>query len=128
MAREGTRSPLARAIGLGPAGKGAAEWWAERVSAVALVPLTLWFLIEAIAHTRSDYLGFFAWLRSPAGTVPMVLLLIALFHHTALGLKVVAEDYLHGLVKFAALIAVHLGCYGLMIAGVLATLAIAFSG
>lgn len=126
MAREGTRSPLARAIGLGAAGKGAAEWWAERVSAVALVPLTLWFLVEAIAHTRSD--GFVAWLRSPAGMIPMVLLLIALFHHTALGLKVVAEDYLHGLVKFAALIAVHLGCYGLMIAGVLATLAIAFSG
>ena len=36
-----TRSPLARASGLGPAGKGAAEWWAQRVSAVALVPLTL---------------------------------------------------------------------------------------
>jgi succinate dehydrogenase / fumarate reductase membrane anchor subunit len=122
-----TRSPLARASGLGPAGKGAAEWWAQRVSAVALVPLTLWFVIEIIAHMHSDYAGFLAWLRSPTGMIPMVLLLIALFHHAALGLKVVVEDYLHGLVKFSALVAVRLGAVALAVAGILAVLFIALS-
>jgi succinate dehydrogenase / fumarate reductase membrane anchor subunit len=58
----------------------------------------------------------------------MILLLIALFHHTALGLQVVIEDYIHSGAKFAAVIAVRLGCFSLAIAGFVATLRIAFSG
>jgi succinate dehydrogenase / fumarate reductase, membrane anchor subunit len=121
------RSPLARAIGLGSAMEGAGKWWAERVSAVALVPLTLWFAASIIAHTGSDYAAFNVWLRTPFTTVPMILLLIALFHHAALGLQVVIEDYVHSAVKFAAVIAVRLGCVALAAAGIVATLRIAFS-
>ena len=83
------RTPLARALGLGSAKKGAAAWWAERVSAVALVPLTLWFAASVIAHTGSDHAAFIAWLSTPLAAILMVLLLIALFYHTALGLEVV---------------------------------------
>ncbi len=127
MDGQNTRSPLARAIGLGPAKEGSEHWWAERVSAVALVPLTLWFVASIIAHTGSDYATLIAWLRTPVAIILMVLLLIALFHHTALGLQVVIEDYVHSGAKFAAVIAVRLGCFAFATAGIMATLRIAFS-
>jgi succinate dehydrogenase / fumarate reductase membrane anchor subunit len=122
------RTPLARAIGLGFAKEGVGLWWAERVSAVALVPLTLWFVASIIAHTGSDYATFIVWLKMPLTAILVILLLIALFYHTALGLQVVIEDYVHSGAKFAAVIAVRLGCFALAIAGALATLRIAFSG
>lgn len=120
------RSPLAVAIGLGSARAGSAHWWAERVSAVALVPLTLWFTALIIAHSGDDYAAFTAWLGTPLVSAAMILLLIALFHHTALGLQVVIEDYVHSGMKVAAVIAVRLGCFGLAVVGVLAVLRIAF--
>jgi succinate dehydrogenase / fumarate reductase membrane anchor subunit len=123
-----TRTPLARAMGLGSAKGGVGAWWAERVSAVALVPLTLWFAASIIAHTGSDYASFIVWLRMPLAAVLMILLLIALFYHTALGLQVVIEDYVHSATKFAAVLAVRLGCCALATAGAVAILRIAFSG
>ena len=119
---------LARAIGLGSARERVGSWWAERVSAVALIPLTLWFAASIIVHTGSDYTTFVAWLRAPLVATLMILLLTALFHHTALGLQVVIEDYIHSGAKFAAVIAVRLGCFALAVAGFVATLRIAFSG
>jgi succinate dehydrogenase / fumarate reductase membrane anchor subunit len=122
------RSPLARAIGLGSAKEGVGLWWAERVSAVALVPLTLWFAAGIIAHTSSDYITSTAWLRTPFAVALMILLLLALFYHTALGLQVVIEDYVHSGVKFVAVIAVRLGCFALATLGIVAVLSVAFSG
>jgi succinate dehydrogenase / fumarate reductase membrane anchor subunit len=101
---------------------------AERVSAVALVPLTLWFAASIVAHTGSDYATFIAWMRTPLGATLMILLLIALFHHTALGLQVVIEDYVHSGAKLAWVMAARLGCFALATAGVVATLHIAFIG
>src|SRR5579862_7911454 len=102
MDRQHMRSPLARAMGLGSAKAGVGQWWAERASAVALLPLTLWFLASLIAHTHSDYSTFIAWLKTPIATILMILMQIALFYHTALGLQVVVEDYVHSVAKFAA--------------------------
>ena len=127
MDRRDMRSPLARASGLGSAKDGATLWWAERVSAVALVPLTLWFVASIIAHTGSDYDPFIAWLRMPLASSLMILLLVALFYHTALGLQVVIEDYIHSNAKFAALVLLRLGCFALAAVGILATLRIAFA-
>ena len=93
---------------------------AERVSAVALVPLTLWFVASIIPHTSSDYATFIAWLRTPVVAILMILLLSALFHHTAVGLQVVIEDYVHSGVKFAAVIGVRLACFALAAAGIVA--------
>ena len=125
MDRQHMGSPLARAMGLGSAKEGAEHWWMERVSAVALVPLTLWFVASIIAHTGNDYPTFIAWLRTPLASVSMILLLIALFYHTALGLKVVIEDYVHSGAKFLALMAVRLGCFALGLAGMVAVVRIA---
>lgn len=128
MNRQFFRSPLGRAIGLGSAKSGSHHWLVQRVTAVALVPLTLWFVASIVAHAGSDYPVFIVWLRTPLVAGGMILLLIALFHHTALGLQVVIEDYVHSGVKFAVVIAVQLCCYGLAVTGIVATLRIAFDG
>ena len=122
------RSPLARAMGFGSAKEGVDHWWKERVSAAALVPLTLWFVTSIIAHTGSDYVTFIAWLKTPLASILMNVLLIALFYHTALGLQVVIEDYVHSGARFAALVAVRLGCIAFTAAGIMAVLRIDFSG
>ena len=127
MDHQTTRSALARALGLGSTREGSEHWWWERVSAVALVPLTLWLVASIIAQTSSDYTIFIGWLKNPLANIPMILLLIALFHHTALGLQVVIEDYVHSGAKWALVIAVRLGCFGLAAAGIFATLRVAFS-
>ncbi len=126
MNRSSFRSPLGRAIGLGSAKRGTRHWLAQRVTAVALVPLTLWFVGSIIAHAGSDYPAFIAWLRTPLAAGGMILLLISLFHHAALGLRVVIEDYVHSGARFAAVIAIQLCSYGLAIVGIMAVLRIAF--
>lgn len=126
MTPNGMRSPIGRAAGLGSAKEGVEHWWRERVTAVALIPLTLWFVGSIIAHGGSDYAEFVGWLRTPLATGMMILLLIALFYHTALGLQVVIEDYVRSAAKIAALILMRLACFGLLAAGVLAVLRIVF--
>jgi succinate dehydrogenase / fumarate reductase membrane anchor subunit len=122
------RSPLSRARGLGSAKEGAEHWWMQRVTAVALIPLTLWFTALLIALARSDYNTVIVWLRAPLVTILMVLLLIALCHHMALGLQVVLEDYVQSYrAKIPALVAIRLSCFALAVAGILATLRIALT-
>ncbi len=126
MNRVVMRSPLGRALGLGPARDGVEDWWRERVSAAALVPLTGWFAVSIVTHAADGYSAVIAWLRSPITTILMTLLLITLFHHTALGLQVVIEDYVHSRIKIPVLVGVRLGCFALGIAGLVAILRIAF--
>jgi succinate dehydrogenase / fumarate reductase, membrane anchor subunit len=125
MNNEGMRSPLGRALGPGSAKTGVEQWWRERVSALALVPLTVWFAASLIMHTGSEYATFVAWLRTPVISLLMVLLLAGIFYHTALGPQVVIEDYVHSGLKTLALLGIRFGCGGLAVAGILATLRIA---
>ena len=126
MAAKRMRSPLGRAIGLGSAKEGVEPWLRERTTAVALIPLTLWFVASIIAHTGESYAEFVAWLRTPVATCAMILLLIALFGHASLGLRVVIEDYVHSAAKIPSLIVMRLACFGLLAVGILAVLRIAF--
>lgn len=120
------RSPLGRARGLGSAREGVESWWLERVTAVALIPLTLWFAGSLVALRGSDYTRFVTWFKAPLDTLLMVLLLIALFSHLALGLRVVIEDYVHSSAKIALVLAVRLTCFAFGVTGILATVRIAF--
>lgn len=113
---------------MGSARRGVRAWWWERVSAVALVPLTLWLAASLFALQGRDYAGVVAWLREPIAALGLVLLLLALFVHLALGLSVVIEDYVHSFAKMPSLAAARLGCVALCAAGVLATLSIYFGG
>lgn len=125
MGEQSMRSSLGRAAGLGSAREGVNQWWAERIAAVALIPLTLWLAASLIRLTGSDYASVLSWLQSPWVTLLLVLLLISLFSHLALGLRVIIEDYIHSGAKFAALLIVCFTCFSLCIAGILATLRIA---
>jgi succinate dehydrogenase / fumarate reductase membrane anchor subunit len=101
----------------------------QRVTALALIPLTLWFAASLIACAGSDHGAFILWLRTPLPTVSMVLLLIALFYHMALGLQVVVEDYVHSeRIKLPTVVVIHLACFALAAAGIIATLRIASGG
>jgi len=126
MAMTPMRSPLGRAIGLGSAKEGVAHWWAQRVTALALVPLTLWFVIAVIGMIGADHAVFVAWVRSPMPAVLLILLLGATFYHTALGLQVVIEDYVHGeAMRLGALLVMRLLCIVFAVRGILAVLQMA---
>ncbi|MBL28248.1 MAG: succinate dehydrogenase, hydrophobic membrane anchor protein [Rhodospirillaceae bacterium] len=114
-----TRTPLAEARGLGSAKEGAAHWWAQRVTAMALVPLTIWFVGSLLALTGGDHSTFVVWLRSPFNTVVMVVFVVAAFYHMALGLRVVVEDYIHDArIKIFAIAIIQIGCFILSITGI----------
>lgn len=103
------RSSLAQARGLGSAKAGVAHWWAQRVSAVALVPLTLWFVACLASQLGADYSSVTDWLSSPLQASLLSIYLAAIFYHSQLGLQVVIEDYVHiESVKIASLIALQL--------------------
>lgn len=89
------RTPLARARGLGSAKDGVGHWWAQRITAVALVPLTLWLVVSIAARAGAGHEAVLAWLSSPVAAVAVVLFLGVLFYHSQLGLQVVVEDYVH---------------------------------
>ena len=89
------RSPVCRVLGLGSAKDGTGHWWAQRVSAVALIPLTLWFLLSLLALPALDYATVRAWLSVPLSGLLAVLLVAVLTYHSYLGTTVVIEDYVH---------------------------------
>ncbi|MFN4090907.1 MAG: succinate dehydrogenase, hydrophobic membrane anchor protein [Alphaproteobacteria bacterium] len=123
------RSPLGRIRGLGSAKDGTGHWWAQRVTALALVPLTFWFVVSIFGVAGSDYFGFVAWLSSPLVAGLMILLIVATFHHAQLGLQVIIEDYVHEEgVKIAALLMMKAVVILLGLTGVLAVLKIAVGG
>jgi succinate dehydrogenase membrane anchor subunit len=119
------RSIAAQARGVGSARRGTGAWRAERLTAIALVPLTLWLVASLVALGSADRAAFVTWLGKPLPALLTILLLIFAFRHAALGLQVVIEDYVHSAAKIPLLILNHLLCFAICVAGVLATLLIA---
>jgi succinate dehydrogenase / fumarate reductase membrane anchor subunit len=121
------RTPLARARGLGSAKDGLHHWWTQRLTALALVPLTIWFVASVIGLAGSDYDVFLAWLSNPINTTVMVVFFAVTLHHAQLGMQVVLEDYVshHGW-RVASIIAVKFICYGLAALGIVSTLIVTF--
>ena len=123
MAPPRMRSPLGRAIGLGSAKEGVEHWWAQRISALALVPLTVWFVIAIVGLAGADHALFVAWVRDPMAAILLVLLLIATFYHGALGLQVVIEDYVENeTLRFGLLIVMRLAAIVFVARGIFAVL------
>jgi succinate dehydrogenase / fumarate reductase membrane anchor subunit len=121
------RSPLSKAKGLGSAKSGLAHWWVQRVTAVALIPLVIWFVVNIIqAVGTEDHLLAFA--RTPLNAIMMVLFLVTSFYHASLGMQVVIEDYVHcHTMKVISVVGVQLLCLVSAVAGTVAVLALHFS-
>src|SRR5687767_16032251 len=90
------RSPLGRARGVGSAREGVQHFWVQRVSAVALVPLSLWFVFSVAQLPAASYGAVKHWIAAPSVAVAMVLFIATLFYHSMLGIQVVVEDYVAG--------------------------------
>ncbi len=89
------RSPRSEAIGLGSAKHGFSHWWWQRVTAIALVPLCLWFVYSILCLMNGGYDVATAWLSSPLNATLMLVFVLAMLFHAQTGLQVVIEDYVH---------------------------------
>ena len=101
------KSPLGKVLGLGSAKEGTEHWWTQRVSAVAMVPLMLWFVISTLTMPGYDYATVSSWMASPVNAVLLLLTAGTLLYHSALGTQVVIEDYVKGAAKVVTLILVR---------------------
>ena len=95
MADKGMRTDLGRVRGLGTAKEGVHHWWMQRLTAIALIPLTLWFIISIATLNSASYAETVNWLSIPLVSIFMILLVSATLYHALLGVQVVVEDYIH---------------------------------
>ena len=121
------RSPIGRVLGLGTAKEGASHWWSQRVTSVALLPLTVWFVIALLRLPDLAHATLVAWIASPVNTVLLLLLTVTGVYHSQLGVQVVIEDYVvhHGL-KVASLLLIDFLHVAVGVLGVYSILRIAF--
>lgn len=87
------RTPLGRVRGLGSARGGTHHWWMQRVTSVALLPLTIWFAFSMVGLAGATYVETLLWIARPLNAVLLLALVGLTFHHTASGLQVILEDY-----------------------------------
>lgn len=95
MAIEVMRSQLGRARGTGSAHSGVHHWYAERITAIALVPLTLWFIVSMLRLLGAPQEAVATWAGNPVNAALLLALVVMTFHHMQLGVQVVLEDYVN---------------------------------
>ena len=120
------RSPLGRVLGMGSAKEGVHHWWMQRLTSVALVPLTLWFLVSLLALPSFDRMTIVAWAGQSWTALLLILFILVAAWHSQLGVRVVVEDYVRGGAKTLTLVVMTFAHAVLATAGVFAVLKIAF--
>ncbi|MGI9128393.1 MAG: succinate dehydrogenase, hydrophobic membrane anchor protein [Roseomonas sp.] len=102
------RSPLGRVRGMGSAKGGTRHWWLQRVTSIALLPLSIWLIFSLARLVGAEYAVVLEWIGNTFNAVLLLAFLTAAFHHAAAGLQVVIEDYVRGeLQRFAAICGVN---------------------
>ena len=89
------RTPLKRVRALGSARSGVGHWWWERLTAVALIPLCLWFVWLVLRLPHLDFASAHVVVATPWNTLLLILFTAVGFWHGQLGLQVIIEDYVH---------------------------------
>jgi succinate dehydrogenase / fumarate reductase membrane anchor subunit len=120
------RTPLGKVLGMGSAQQGVQHWWRQRLTALALVPLSVWFVVSLLALPSLDHATVRAWMGESWSALLLILLVLVATWHSQLGLRVIVEDYVHDAgartVVLVSLLAAHLL---IAAAGVLAVLKVA---
>jgi succinate dehydrogenase / fumarate reductase membrane anchor subunit len=99
------RTQLNKCKGLGSAKDGANHWWMQRLTALGLLPLVIWFVVTILKITMSNQIGLIEIIRSPINLTMLILFLVVSIYHGMLGMKVIIEDYVHAEgTKFALII------------------------
>jgi succinate dehydrogenase / fumarate reductase membrane anchor subunit len=98
------RSPLGRVLGYGAAKEGVHHWWVQRLTALALVPLSVWFVVSLLSLPAYDHATVYAWVAQSWTALLLVLFIAVSAWHSKLGVQVVIEDYVHGGAKTLSLI------------------------
>jgi succinate dehydrogenase / fumarate reductase membrane anchor subunit len=118
-----TASAIGRVKARGSAREGFGHWKLQRLTAIANLPLVMWFVLAAASLGGAGYEDARAWLAAPFNTTLMILLVVSVFWHAKLGVQVVIEDYIHGgAAKLAALVALNLVIVALLASSVVAIL------
>ena len=116
-------------LGSGSAKDGTEHWWAQRVTAIALLILGSWFLYSIMRLDGFAHSAMLDWAARPFNSVMLLLLSLTLAWHSALGVQVVLEDYVHGpFIKVVSLLLNRFAHAFLAIAAVFAVLKIALGG
>ena len=121
-------TPLNRVLGLGTAGGAGEHWWSQRLTAVALVPLGLWFAISLALLPDFAFATVIRWMQRPVTSIMLILTVLTIGYHSYLGMQVIIEDYVqHGKAfKVLAIMGSSFGHAALAIAALFAILKVAF--
>ena len=123
------RSPLGRVLGLGSAKSGVHHWWLQRLTSIALVPLTVWFTVSLLSLSSMDHVTVISWIAQSWNALLLILLVLVATYHSELGIQVVVEDYVPDPgMKTLTLVLVTFIHVFLAFAGVFAILKVAFGG
>lgn len=122
------RTPLARARGLGSAKAGVHHWWMQRLTAIALIPLVVWFAVSLVMLSGGDYQVVRAWIGSPLVMVMLILTIGIGLHHGQLGLQVVWEDYTEGAFRVVLIVLTKFLAVLFGLGAIVAILRIGFGG
>jgi len=123
------RAPLGQVLGRGSAKQGVHHWWLQRMTSVALVPLSIGFLVSLLALPALDYATLIAWMRQSGVALGLLLLVLVAARHSQLGVRVIIEDYVHASgVKALALVIVDFAHVLAAAAAVFAILKVALGG
>jgi succinate dehydrogenase / fumarate reductase, membrane anchor subunit len=121
------RSPLGRVLGLGAAKQGVQHWWMQRLTSVALVPLSIWFVVSLLALPSLEHATVVEWMSQSSSALLLVVFVLTATWHSQLGVRVVVEDYVHGVgSKTLLLVTVSFAHVLIAAAGVFAILKVAF--
>jgi succinate dehydrogenase / fumarate reductase, membrane anchor subunit len=121
------RSPLGRVLGAGAARDGVRHWWRQRLTSIALVPLTVWFAVSLLMLPSLGHGTLIAWMSQSSTALLLILLVLVGAWHSQLGVRVVVEDYVHGTgARTLSLVLIGFAHVLLAAAGVFAVLKVAF--